>query len=122
VLRAELFAIHALGHEAAAKRLRVGDLEQSAVTQMEEKSAGGGAVVREQWYFTYVEVGRNAEGRKIQEGEDIFAELEEDEETPLLEESTTGGGRTVRGTGRRRSSAPRMSCEMSLHSFASQFD
>jgi hypothetical protein len=92
VLRAELFAIRALGHEAAAKRLRVGDLEQSSVLQTEQ-GPGGGLVVREQWYFTYVEVGRNAEGRKIQDGEDIFADLsgDDDEEVQApLEESSNG--------------------------------
>jgi len=62
VLRAELFATRLpLVRGYAARKLRVGDLEAGSSPP--------------QWYFTYVEVGRNAEGRKVQEGEDIFADM-----------------------------------------------
>ena len=62
VLRAELLATSFFGHAYAARKLRVG------------KEEGG------KHYYTFVLVGRNAEGKKVQEGDDIFADYSDSED------------------------------------------
>ena len=65
VLRTELFASSVLGLRIAAPKLRVGEHEVGSDPPA--------------WYFTYTEVGRNVEGKKlIEEVQDMFEDLSED--------------------------------------------
>ena len=65
VLRAELFATGVF-RSLAERLLRVGSLEPNSKPPA--------------YYFTWVEVGRNAEGRRVGEGGDIFADFSDSED------------------------------------------
>jgi hypothetical protein len=67
VLRTELFTCKLFGQAFAERMLRVGTHE-----------AGSDPPT---YYYTYIEVGRNFEGKRIQDGVDLFDDLSDDEDS-----------------------------------------
>ena len=72
VLRTELVAARLLGSAIVGRKFRVGQLDPGSTPPT--------------WYFTYTEHGRNVEGKKVTEGEGLFADLSDDSEDDYLEE------------------------------------
>ena len=69
VLRTELFTTKLFGRSFADRMLRVGWRDPGSDPPT--------------YYYTYIEVGRNFEGKRIGESVDLFDDLSDDEDRPL---------------------------------------